>query len=128
MVSDRRSEEAICPLLGELARAGKDQWHLGVADSQPAKHVRQPGGTAPGLSSKQTDRARQFISERTVDSHVRIILNKLGFDSRAQVAGWFAGRVSPEDPVTRSGELNELEHPAGFLKCLRVELSVGIGR
>jgi DNA-binding CsgD family transcriptional regulator len=31
-----------------------------------------------------------FISERTVDSHVRSILNKLGFNSRAQIAGWVA--------------------------------------
>ncbi|HKV87367.1 MAG TPA: LuxR C-terminal-related transcriptional regulator [Candidatus Dormibacteraeota bacterium] len=28
------------------------------------------------------------MSERTVDSHVRSILNKLGFNSRAQVAAW----------------------------------------
>ncbi|HEX9359117.1 MAG TPA: helix-turn-helix transcriptional regulator [Streptosporangiaceae bacterium] len=34
--------------------------------------------------------ARLFISERTVDSHVRSILNKLGFNSRAQIAAWMA--------------------------------------
>ncbi len=34
--------------------------------------------------------ARLFISEHTVDSHVRGILNKLGFDSRARVAAWVA--------------------------------------
>ena len=45
MVSHRRSEEAIGPLLGEPARAGKDHWHLGVADSKPAEHVRQPRST-----------------------------------------------------------------------------------
>jgi predicted ATPase/DNA-binding CsgD family transcriptional regulator len=44
---------------------------------------------ADGLSNKQIG-ARLFISERTVDSHVRSILNKLGFNSRAQIAGWFA--------------------------------------
>ena len=43
---------------------------------------------ADGLSNKQIA-ARLFISERTVDSHVRSILNKLGFGSRAQIAGWF---------------------------------------
>ena len=43
---------------------------------------------ADGLSNKQIA-ARLFISERTVDSHVRTILNKLGFNSRAQIAGWF---------------------------------------
>jgi predicted ATPase/DNA-binding CsgD family transcriptional regulator len=44
---------------------------------------------AQGLSNKQIG-ARLFISERTVDSHVRSILNKLGFGSRAQIAGWMA--------------------------------------
>ena len=42
---------------------------------------------ADGLNNKQIG-ARLFISERTVDSHVRSILNKLGFNSRAQIAGW----------------------------------------
>src|SRR5487761_130173 len=52
VVSYRSSQEAIGPLLGELARAGKDHRHLGVADSQPTEHVRQPG-TAARLSSKE---------------------------------------------------------------------------
>jgi hypothetical protein len=34
--------------------------------------------------------ARLFISGRTVKSHVRSIMNKLGFSSRAQIAGWMA--------------------------------------
>jgi len=42
-----------------------------------------------GLTNKQIG-ARLFISERTVDSHVRNILNKLGFSSRAQIAAWIA--------------------------------------
>jgi DNA-binding NarL/FixJ family response regulator len=42
---------------------------------------------ADGLSNKEVG-ARLFISERTVESHVRNILNKLGFNSRAQIAGW----------------------------------------
>ncbi len=44
---------------------------------------------ADGLTNKQVG-ARLFISERTVDSHVRSILNKLGFNSRAQIAAWMA--------------------------------------
>ncbi|MCL6499996.1 MAG: LuxR C-terminal-related transcriptional regulator, partial [Firmicutes bacterium] len=36
------------------------------------------------------------ISERTVDAHVRHILDKLGFDSRTQVAVW----VAASDPAT----------------------------
>jgi predicted ATPase/DNA-binding CsgD family transcriptional regulator len=44
---------------------------------------------AEGLTNKQIG-ARLFISERTVDSHVRNILNKLGVGSRAQIAAWMA--------------------------------------
>ncbi len=44
---------------------------------------------AEGLSNKQIA-ARLFISEYTVDSHVRSVLNKLGFNSRAQIARWTA--------------------------------------
>ena len=48
---------------------------------------------ADGLSNKQIG-ARLFISERTVESHVRNILNKLGFSTRAQIAAWVAGSQS----------------------------------
>jgi DNA-binding CsgD family transcriptional regulator len=48
---------------------------------------------ADGLSNKQIG-ARLLISERTVASHVRSILNKLGFSTRAQVAGWLASSNS----------------------------------
>lgn len=51
------------------------------------------GLVAEGLSNKQIG-ARLFISERTVDSHVRNILNKLGFNSRAQIAGWMGARLA----------------------------------
>jgi hypothetical protein len=44
---------------------------------------------ADGLTNKQIG-TRLFISERTVDSHVRGMLNKLGFNSRAQIAAWMA--------------------------------------
>ena len=42
---------------------------------------------AEGLTNKQIG-TRLFISERTVATHIRNILNKLGFGSRAQIAGW----------------------------------------
>src|SRR5262249_50404799 len=48
---------------------------------------------ADGLTNKQIG-TRLFISERTVDSHVRSILNKLGFSSRAQIAAWMAADQS----------------------------------
>ena len=65
------------------AQAGPDDGLLGKREADVARLV------AEGLSNKQIG-ARLFISERTVDSHVRSILNKLGFNSRAQIAGWVA--------------------------------------
>jgi DNA-binding CsgD family transcriptional regulator len=44
---------------------------------------------AEGMGNKEIA-ARLFISERTVTTHVGNILNKLGFDSRVQVAHWMA--------------------------------------
>jgi predicted ATPase/DNA-binding CsgD family transcriptional regulator len=44
---------------------------------------------AEGLSNKEIG-ARLFISERTAESHVRNIMIKLGFSTRAQIAGWMA--------------------------------------
>ena len=46
---------------------------------------------AEGLSNKQVA-ARLLISERTVATHVGHILDKLGFKSRAQIAGWIVLR------------------------------------
>ena len=65
--------EATVPAAGRLAKREADVARL-VAD---------------GLTNKQVG-ARLFISERTVDSHVRSILNKLGVGSRAQIAAWVA--------------------------------------
>lgn len=44
---------------------------------------------AEGLTNKQIS-ARLFISEPTVATHIRNIMNKLGYNSRAQIAGWVA--------------------------------------
>jgi DNA-binding NarL/FixJ family response regulator len=54
---------------------------LGKREAEVARLV------ADGLSNKQIG-ARLFISERTVETHIRSVLNKLGFNSRAQIAGW----------------------------------------
>lgn len=40
-----------------------------------------------GLSNREIAK-RLFISERTADTHVQHILNKLGFNSRTQIAAW----------------------------------------
>jgi DNA-binding CsgD family transcriptional regulator len=44
---------------------------------------------AGGLSNRDIA-SRLYVSERTVDNHVHHILDKLGFDSRVQVAAWLA--------------------------------------
>jgi DNA-binding NarL/FixJ family response regulator len=59
-----------------------------------------PGGLSPrelevaelvavGLTNREIGQ-KLFIGERTVDNHVQHIFNKLGFNSRAQIAAWVA--------------------------------------
>lgn len=38
--------------------------------------------------SRELPRKAPLISERTADTHVQHILNKLGFNSRTQIAAW----------------------------------------
>ena len=61
---------------------------------------------AHGLSNKDIA-ARLVISRRTAESHIRHILNKLGFDSRVQIAAWM--ETSP-DPDNRLGQKPAREH------------------
>ena len=86
-------EAAIRLALGEpgqiRARSAVGETGAGVLGKREADVARL---VAEGLTNKQIG-TRLFISERTVDSHVRSILNKLGFNSRAQIAGWFASWI-----------------------------------
>ncbi len=82
-------DAAIRLALGEPAQgtaAASDEVGTGLLGKREAEVARL---VADGLSNKQIG-ARLFLSERTVDSHVRSILNKLGFNSRAQIAAWIA--------------------------------------
>ncbi|HEY5783956.1 MAG TPA: LuxR C-terminal-related transcriptional regulator, partial [Microlunatus sp.] len=67
-----------------------------VADRAPAgplapREVDVAELVGEGLTNKQIA-GRLFISDRTVATHVRNIMNKLGFDTRAQIAAWTATR------------------------------------
>lgn len=48
---------------------------------------------AEGLSNREIA-ARLVVAQRTAEGHVENILSKLGFTSRAQVAGWVAAQTS----------------------------------
>jgi len=71
---------------GAAGVPGRDGAGAGLLAKREADVARL---VAEGLTNKQIG-ARLFISERTVDSHVRNILNKLGAGSRAQIAAWMA--------------------------------------
>jgi DNA-binding NarL/FixJ family response regulator len=73
----------------------------GLKDSAPAS-----GRSSGGLSKRETEVAglvarglsnrdiaqTLYLSERTVESHVQSILNKLGFRTRTQIAAWAVGQ------------------------------------
>jgi ATP/maltotriose-dependent transcriptional regulator MalT len=82
-------QAALSLALGESSRPSAaasphpDKGLLGKRETDVARLV------AEGFSNKEIA-ARLFISQRTVDTHVHSILNKLGFSSRAQIAAWMA--------------------------------------
>ncbi len=83
-------DEAIRLALGEStrvvgSRSDEVDAVLGRRETEVARLV------AEGLTNREIG-VRLFISESTVASHVRGILNKLGFNSRAQIASWSANQ------------------------------------
>jgi predicted ATPase/DNA-binding CsgD family transcriptional regulator len=84
--ADLDHETAVALALGIKGGAGEGRK---VEKSDPlGKREREVAGLiAEGLSNKEIA-ARLFLSERTVETHVYNILNKLGFNSRAKIAAW----------------------------------------
>jgi predicted ATPase/DNA-binding CsgD family transcriptional regulator len=77
-----------------LALGEATQDELGTGDAVapgllPKRQTEVAQLIAEGLTNRQIG-ARLFISEATVATHVRGIMNKLGFNSRAQIATWMA--------------------------------------
>jgi DNA-binding NarL/FixJ family response regulator len=64
------------------------------------------GLIARGLTNKQIARSL-IITEKTVGTHVEDIFNKLGFQSRAQVAAWVGMQGMPVRP-----EAHAMQHAA----------------
>ena len=79
-------------------------WTLFSTGPEPATATPEPVRAAGGLELSRREREvaqlvarglsnreiaeRLYLSERTIDNHVHRILDKLGFDSRVQIATW----------------------------------------
>lgn len=74
---------------GPLARATALQQQLIDPDTPLTPRETEVAGLVADALSNREIATRLFLSERTVESHVRSILNKLAFTSRTEIAGWF---------------------------------------
>jgi predicted ATPase/DNA-binding CsgD family transcriptional regulator len=82
-------EAALSLAIGESPRANAAAPADARTDPLGKREATVARLVSEGLSNKEIG-ARLFISDRTVESHVRSIMNKLGFNSRARIAGWIA--------------------------------------
>jgi DNA-binding NarL/FixJ family response regulator len=83
-----RAAEYALAALGSQASTGA-QPHAKPADGNPltARQREVVRLVARGLTNRQIA-GNLDVAERTVDTHIEHILNKLGFGSRAQIAAW----------------------------------------
>jgi DNA-binding NarL/FixJ family response regulator len=83
-----RRDEVIHLALGGSTRIALQSTTLVVSSGLlPEREAEVARLVAGGLTNKQIG-TRMLISERTVESHVRNIMNKLGVGSGAQIAAW----------------------------------------
>ena len=78
---------------------------IGAPEAMPAQHLRKAALSrreqdiaalvAQGLTNREIAQ-RLFLSERTVESHLEHVREKLDAKSRAQVAAWFVTQARPD--------------------------------
>lgn len=90
-------DEAVAYALDEKNPASRPPVHR-MASRSPVDLTRREAEiarwVAQGLSNRQIA-GKLVLSERTVESHVWNILNKLGFNTRTQIASWAVQQVLP---------------------------------
>ena len=82
---EKRDHRTLVAVPGQLPPSGERGSTLTRREREVALHIRR------GLTNRRIA-SELSISERTVENHVRKILKKLGFTSRAQIAAWVAQR------------------------------------
>jgi non-specific serine/threonine protein kinase len=92
---DLSTADAVAVAVEHQDSATPAQRAPGSDDFGLTRRERQVAGLiAEGLSNREIA-ARLVVAQRTAEGHVENILSKLGFTSRAQVAGWLAGQATP---------------------------------
>jgi DNA-binding CsgD family transcriptional regulator len=77
------------PPVGERAAALVRQLAGGRADDPLTAREREIAALVAEGHANKVIAGRLYLSERTVETHVRNLLTKLGLANRTQVAGWF---------------------------------------
>ncbi len=77
--------------------AGADLHELRHPDARyrplSAREIEVAGLVAKGLTNREAAQ-HLHISERTAENHVKNILDKLGLNSRVQIAAWMVGKTA----------------------------------